>query len=204
MVDMRRFITALCMVGLVAACGSATSTTPSLSPSSTPTASPSALPSPSPSPSPTPSPSPLASPTPPPGFVCTDVAGGSVADSTVADVRVGQHEGYDRFVIEFGAGVPNYIVTRQQSTTFTRSPKGDQVTLEGSAGVLIVVHSVNNWIGYPGPTAFRPQYPYLRQALQVENYEGYQQWALGIQGTACLRVFTLASPSRLVVDIAAT
>ena len=105
----------------------------------------------------------------PAGFVCADVA------------------------IEFGARVPSYTVTHQPSATFTRSSKGDQVTLEGSAGVQI-----------SSPTTFHPQYPYLRQALQVENYEGYQQWALGIQGTPCLRVFTLASPARLVADIAAT
>jgi hypothetical protein len=77
------------------------------------------------------------------------------------------------------------------------------VTLEGTAGVRIVVHSVNNWTSYSGPTAFHPQYPYLRQAQQMENYEGYQQWGLGIQETPCLRVSTMASPSRLVVDIAA-
>lgn len=118
-------------------------------------------------------------------------------------VRVGQQAGYDRFVIEFAGSVPSYTVTRQPNATFTRSPKGDQVTLEGNAGVLIVIHSVNNWIGYSGPTAFHPQYEYLRQALQVENFEGYQQWALGIQGSPCLRVSLLTSPNRLVVDIAA-
>jgi hypothetical protein len=107
-------------------------------------------------------------------------------------------------VIEFGGDVPSYGVTLQQSAIFTRSPKGDQVTLEGNAGVLIALHSVYNWSTYTGPTAFHPQYPYLRQALLVESFEGYQQWALGIQGTPCLRVAVYASPSRLVVDMAAS
>jgi len=70
--------------------------------------------------------------------------------------------------------------------------------------VTVTMPSVNNWASYSGPTEFHPQYPVLRQALQVQNYEGYQTWALGIQGTACLRILTLASPSRLVVDMAAT
>jgi hypothetical protein len=120
----------------------------------------------------------------------------------VLAVRVGQHPGYDRIVIEFGNGVPIYSVTRQPNATFTRSPRGDQVTLDGTAGVLIVVHTVTNWTSYSGPTAFRPGYLYLSQALLIENYEGYQQWALGIQGTPALRVFALSSPSRLVVDVA--
>ena len=70
--------------------------------------------------------------------------------------------------------------------------------------MTITMHSVNNWTSYSGPTEFHPQYRFLRQAQQVQNYEGYQTWALGIQGTACLRILTLAAPSRLVVDIAAT
>jgi hypothetical protein len=121
----------------------------------------------------------------------------------VSAVRVGQHDGYDRFVIEFAGGVPHYTVTPQSSATFTRSPKGDQVTLEGTSGVVITVHSVINWTAYSGPTALLPGYPYLRQAQLVENFEGYQQWALGIKGTACVRVVIYASPNRLVVDVTA-
>jgi hypothetical protein len=139
----------------------------------------------------------------PAGFVASDFSGGQVAGSDVTAVRVGQHDGYDRITIEFSGGVPTYTVTRQSGATFTRSPRGDQVTLQGTAGVLIVVHSVTNWTAYSGPTAFHSGYPYMREARQVENYEGYQQWALGIQGTPYLRVFTMGSPSRLVVDVSA-
>jgi len=194
---------ALTVLGLVAACGSAPVATSSPVPQASATPSPSPTESPSPSPSPFPTPSPLPSPTPPAGFYLADSSGGSVASSPVVAVRVGQHPGYDRIVIEFASGVPNYAVTRQSTSVFTRSPRGDQVTLEGNAGVLIVIQSVSNWTSYAGSTAFHPGYPYLRQALLVENFEGHQQWALGIQGTPALRVFTLSSPSRLVVDVSA-
>jgi len=138
-----------------------------------------------------------------PGFTCADSAGGSVTDSTVVDVSVGHHEDYDRFVIELGGGVPSYAVARLQSPTVeSGGGRGGKVTLEGTTSVTITMHSVNNWTSYSGPTEFHPQYPLLRQVQLVQNYEGYQTWALGIQGTACLRIFTLASPSRLVVDIA--
>lgn len=138
-----------------------------------------------------------------PGFKCADSAGGSVTDSTVVDASVGRHEGYDRFVIGFGGGVPSYEVARLQNPTVeSGGGRGGKVTLDGTTAVTITMHSVNNWASYSGPTEFHPQYPFLRQAQQVQNYEGYQTWALGIQGTACLRIVTLASPSRLVVDIA--
>lgn len=190
---MKRLIGSLVMVVLISACGSTPSAGTSPSPGTSPSAGPSAQASATPA----------ASPTAPAGFVLTSVTGGSVATSTVSAVRVGQHEGYDRFVIEFGGGVPQYTVTPQSTPIFTRSPKDEQVTLEGASGVLITVHSVINWTSYSGPAAFHPGYPFLRQAQLVENYEGYQQWALGISGTACVRVVVYTAPNRLVVDVTA-
>jgi hypothetical protein len=161
--------------------------------------------------SPLPSPSPITTPTPrptlqlPPGFSCADASGGSEQmGSGVVSVRVGQHDGYDRLVIEFDGAIPSYTVRRQSGTTFTESPRDRAVTLSGTNGVLVVIHPIFNWMSYRGPFAFQPNFPVLREARQMENFEGYQHWALGIQGTPCLRVTTLSAPSRLVVDVAAT
>ncbi len=172
---MNRFILVAAMIGLVVACGSTT---------------PVAVSSPSPQPSPTSS------------FAQANFSGGSVATSQVAAVRIGRHDGYDRFVIEFSGGIPSYTVTRQTSATFTRSPKGDVVTLDGSAGVVVTVQSITNWTGYTGDTSFKPGYPCMREALMIQNFEGVQQWGIGVGGTPALRVFTMTAPDRLVVDIA--
>jgi hypothetical protein len=119
----------------------------------------------------------------------------------VVAVRVGQHEGYDRFVIEFDGAVPSYAVTRQGSPEFTLSPRDELVRLEGTSGVLVRAQ-MTDWTGYRAATAFHPRYPYLREARLVENFEGVLQWSLGVQGRPCLRVFTLTGPDRLVVDVA--
>jgi hypothetical protein len=201
------FIVATMSAIVLAGCGSTTGTfvasspTPSASASSSPTAT--ATPTPSSSPSNTPTPEPTSAL--PAGFTCADASGGSEqTGSSVVAVRVGQHDGYDRLVIEFSGPIPGYKVQRRNGTAFTQSPRGQTVTLRGTNGVLVVLHPILNWTSYAGPTAFQPDYPVLREARQVENFEGYQQWALGIQGTPCLRVATLTSPSRLVVDVAAT
>lgn len=190
---MKKLIFLAALIGLVSACGT-TAPVATNSPSPQPSLSPSAVASPSPRSS--------ASPTLPAGFALSDFSGGAVASSNVSAVRVGQHDGYDRFVIEFAGGVPTYTVTRQSTATFTRTPKGDTVTLQGSAGVLITVQMVSNWTSLTVPASFKPGYPGLREALMVQNFEGVHQWALGIDGTPALRVFTLDSPSRLVVDVA--
>ena len=125
-----------------------------------------------------------------------------MASSQLATVRIGQHAGYDSFVIEFSGGIPSYTVVRQANATFTTSPKGDEVTIEGSAGVVITVRIITNWIGYTSPASFKPGYPYMREALMIQNFEGVQQWGIGTVGTPALRVFTMTAPDRLVVDIA--
>jgi hypothetical protein len=194
---------ALALVG----CGGTATTSASSSPTATnsASASPAATATPQESPSPTATAAPQPTSQLPAGFTCADASGGSEqAGSNVVGVRIGQHDGYDRLVIEFSGAIPSYKAQLRSGTSFTESPRGQTVTLSGTNGVLVVVHPVFNWTSYSGPVAFKPDFPILREARQIENFEGYQQWAFGIQGTPCLRVTTLASPSRLVVDVATT
>ncbi len=186
---------------LAAACGASTSTgaaptptAPSPSASAAPTSSPAATPIPEPTPSPSAAPA---------GFVCTDMSGGTGSRSGVTAIRIASHPGYDRFVIQFGGPVPDYKVTRQATSTFTLSPKGEQVTLLGGAGVLAQLQPVPV-PGYSGRTDFQTGLAMIREARLVQDFEGIQQWGLGIQGTPCLRVFTLGSPDRLVIDVSAS
>jgi hypothetical protein len=139
-----------------------------------------------------------------PAFQCADASGAGTggAITPVSDVRVGAQQGFDRFVLQFGSAIPTYTVKRQSNATFVNSPRGDQVTLAGTAGVLVTVRPID-WTSYRGATQFKPGYTYLKEARQVQNFEGVQQWGLGVQGTPCLRVFTLTSPMRLVVDVQA-
>jgi len=195
------FIIALSFSAVLVGCGP-TSTLGSSSP--TPATSVFSSPTATASPASSSSPVATATPQPPPGFTCADASGGSEqTGSDVVGVCVGQHDGYDRLVIEFSDSIPSYSVQRRSGASFTGSPRGQVVTLGGTNGVLVVVHPIFNWTSYSGPTAFKPDYPVLREARLVENFEGYQQWALGIQGTPCLRVTILTAPPRLVVDIAA-
>lgn len=102
--------------------------------------------------------------------------------------------------MEFSGAVPSYSVTPQPSSQFTLTPKGGTVTLEGTNGVLVTVQHID-WTSYTGPTSLRPEFTDLREARLVQNFEGVQQWGLGIAGVVAVRVFTLSSPARLVVDV---
>ena len=170
-------------------------------------------PTPAASASPSPSPSPSASPSVPPDsslppFVCASSA--PITSSTpplsayIDALRTGTHLGYDRLTVEFQNGQPGSIELRPQSgTTFMTSPKGDQVTLAGKNGILVVVHGADLHTAYSGSTDIKTGYATLVEVRQVEDFEGVVQLALGVSGATCYRAFILTNPTRLVIDIQA-
>ena len=116
-------------------------------------------------------------------------------------VRVGTHTGYDRITIEFQNGLPGDIhIATQDNATFTQGASGRQVVLQGSAGLLVSMHGADEYTHYTGPVDFKTNYPVLLESQQVEDFEGYVQWGLGLSRSACYRAFVLQSPDRLVID----
>jgi hypothetical protein len=139
----------------------------------TPTSSPSAAATTTPSVTP----SPLASPTPPdsnlPAFVCA----GPV--SLAGTVDMSPHDG----------------------TTFTQGASGQRVTLQGTTGLLVIIHGADEHTAYSGSTDIKPAYSVLVELRQVEDFEGTVQWGFGLSKAACYRAFFLTNPARLVIDI---
>jgi len=151
------------------------------------------------------SPPPVTPPTPPgnnlPAFACKDASGGVQASVHLSAVRVGQQQGFDRFVIEFDSVVPAYSVKRQAKPVFTQSPSGQQVTLSGTAGILVLLRSTTGATTYSGQLDFsQVGFPVLKEARELEDFEGTVSWGLGLGSAACMRVFTLKDPARLVID----
>jgi hypothetical protein len=138
-----------------------------------------------------------------PGFTCGTQSGGS--DSVFAPitaVRVGHHLGYDRFVVEFtGSFVPGYRAIPKSSAIFYFDPTGLPVTLEGTAGIKLVLHSTSMQGTYSGLSDFDPEFPQLAEARSIGDFEGFVTWGLGLERQSCKRIFTLGSPARLVVDV---
>jgi hypothetical protein len=168
----------------------------------------------SPAPTPAPSggaPSPGVSPIASPGsglaaFSCAATSGGDAAMPTpplgVTAVRVGAQGGYDRFVIELNGPVPRFAVGPQSSARFVRDASGQPVTLRGSAGLVVRLQGAQAHGTYSGPVDLRPTgTAVIQEASQIGDFEGVVTWGLGLSRAACFRVFTLTSPSRLIVDV---
>ena len=170
--------------------------TPSESPSDSSSASASATESPSPTPA----------PDGPPFPDSTDPQTAEPSgewDLQLVDVRVGEHDGFDRVVLELsGTATPGWGVAW-----------GDEAVAEGSGEVVPVggdrVLTISaSGTAMPEPGSYEvPQR--LRPAGDIAEvhvngwFEGYTQVFAGIDGDERpFRVFTLTGPTRLVVDVA--
>jgi hypothetical protein len=170
--------------------------------------------SPTPSASLSPSPIPSAQPTPPdsslPAFTCNSSTGFLAKPTTPASppvayidmIRTGTHTGYDRITIEFQNGMPaSGDVNPQSNATFTQGASGQQVSLRGTAGILLTIQGADEHTDYSGPIDFKTGYPVLLEAGQVQDFEGTVEWGFGLSKSACYRAFFLTNPTRLVIDI---
>ena len=136
-----------------------------------------------------------------PAFSCSDSGGGATSVANLTAARLDEQPGFDRFVLQFDLRVPSYTVKRQAKPVFSLGASGTSITLSGTAGVLVRVHSATGNGTFTGPTDItHTEYLVLREARQTEDFEGYLSWGLGLTHAACFRTFTLADPPRLVVD----
>jgi len=128
------------------------------------------------------------------------------------DIRTGAHSCYERIVIELAdstiptpGGMPGWWV-RYADGPITLGQTDDQfVEVLGEATLLI---SMNAWMpsmdgeGWVGSTDIFPtNVTHVLELRQIDNWEGQNTWAVGIDTERPFRVFTLASPTRLVVDV---
>ena len=150
------------------------------------------------------SPSPTVSPDA--AFMCTAssaIMTNPPQTAFIDDVRYGSHTGYDRVTIEFQNGQPSNIEIRPQTnTTFTRSPRGDNVKLLGKNGILVIIRGADAHTSYNKSRDFKTGYKTgLMELYQLEDNEGQVSWGLGFSTTPCYRTSVLPSPTRLVIDI---
>lgn len=152
---------------------------------------------------------PVTPPTPPetnlPAFACANTGGGKTGVANTVTARVGETQNFDRFVLQFDSIVPTYTVIRQPKPVFPMGASGQTVTLSGTFGVLVTVHSATGATTFTGSTDFvNANYAVLQEARQTQDFEGYVSWGLGLSRGACMRTFTLDDPARLVVDFDTT
>ncbi len=120
----------------------------------------------------------------------------------VTAVRTARHPecGYDRLVLDFSGPVPGYAI--RYVSTITADPSGRTVVIPGRRYLLIVVREAQAHTAAGVPTVTRltqvPGYPVLASWALAGDFEGVVTLAVGLTGTARVRVGEL--PGRLYFD----
>jgi hypothetical protein len=130
---------------------------------------------------------------------------GSTGRAQITDVRVGEHDGYDRIVFEFDGGIPQW--TLQKATKpYTQDPSGLPMDVQGDAAWLLTLQG-GTGVGpdgsqtYTGGTDFVRDYAKLVELVESGDFEAVSTWYVGMTADSCARVLLLDDPARLVVDI---
>jgi hypothetical protein len=127
--------------------------------------------------------------------------------SELTGVRAGQHDCYDRLVLDVTGAtrVGSYRV--EYVSAVHREGSGAVVPLSGGAFLQISV-GVNNTVSPPansGNVVDVSGFRTFRQVAAAGSFEGYTSEGLGVRARLPFRVFTLAGPGntvRLVIDVA--
>jgi hypothetical protein len=128
------------------------------------------------------------------------------ASVTVADVRIGRHDGFDRVVFELGGtGTPGWDVRYVDQATSQGS--GNPVDVAGDAVLRVGITGA----GYPyetGVEEFSGPNPLavagtevVREAVFDATYEGTTVAFVGTSVQAPFRVYALENPRRVVVEV---
>jgi hypothetical protein len=130
---------------------------------------------------------------------------GEAVHSQLVDVRVGEHDGYDRVVFEFDNGIPEYVLSGAEPP-YTQDPSGLPMDVEGSAVLHLSLIGGTRWdteyeATYDGPLSFEPSFDRLVQLVEAGDFEAVSSWYIGLSGDECVRVLALDAPDRLVIDI---
>lgn len=119
-------------------------------------------------------------------------------------LRVGDHEGFDRVVLEMtGAGTPGWHVAYVPEAI--ADGRGDRLDIDGDAVLEVRVSGTRypeeGEEHYDGPMELDGE-DVIEEVRYVGTFEGLTQLFIGVDdGPQQFRVFALAEPARLVIDI---
>jgi hypothetical protein len=139
-------------------------------------------------------------------------AAGDLSTAPLLDLRTGQHDCYDRVVLDFGGPASGYRV--QYADNVLSQGQGAVLSVAGGAkldvtllepannvntGAVTFAHAVGDHLANVAGDRT------LRDAVYGGSFEGYTTVGIGVRARLPFRVLTLAGPgghSRIVIDIA--
>lgn len=126
----------------------------------------------------------------------------SADELTLSGARLGTHAGFDRFVLEFAEAdaAARGLVARLSPDHV--SHVSDVVGDDGSSADYLKVEVTDaHPFVHPVPNRLTGNGPIIKSAFNYGEAAGTTDWLLTLNDHADYKVFTLANPTRLVVDV---
>ena len=120
-------------------------------------------------------------------------------------IRAGSHPTYDRVVLDISGKAPGYRV--RYVPVLTQDGSGFPVAVRGNARLQIVLTPTRAHTETSGASTLRTParkrwfLPQVKETVLVGDFEGYVSVGVGLAAKKPFRVFTLSSPTRIVVDV---
>jgi hypothetical protein len=125
---------------------------------------------------------------------------------SATNLRFGVHEGYDRLVLDLsGDGDPGWRA--EYVDTPTGQASGEPVDIDGNAFLAIHIQGMiypgePGSVPYTGPDTITPTSGgVIRQVVVGSVFEGTQEIFVGLESEEPFRVYLLADPTRIVLDV---
>ncbi|GDY30578.1 AMIN-like domain-containing (lipo)protein [Gandjariella thermophila] len=123
----------------------------------------------------------------------------------LTNIRVGRHDSYDRVVLDLCGNRPatSYRFVAQ----LTADPSGRPVLIPGNVFLAVTARpaAAHNDAGnptYTGPRTFTtPSLTNVRAVALTGDFEAVLSVGLGVDHASWVHVFTLGSPTRVVIDV---
>ena len=123
--------------------------------------------------------------------------------TTLVAIRAAHHPGYDRLVFEFRGRLPVQRSVRYVSQVIG-DPSGRVVSVAGNAKLLVrfvaLGHNSRGQVTY-GPLRRTYALPEVIQVANAGDFEAVLSFGVGVAKREPFHVFTLSSPSRVVIDV---
>jgi hypothetical protein len=123
----------------------------------------------------------------------------------LTDIRVGRHDTYDRIVLDLCGASPS--VNHQFVDQLVEDGSGRPVVIPGNVFLQVTAqpaaaHDDAGNPTYTGPRQFTtPSLANVRAVALTGDFEGVLSVGLGMDHRSWVNVFTLNSPTRVVIDV---
>jgi len=124
---------------------------------------------------------------------------------TLRGLRVAQQNGFDRLVLDFGAGAAPGWHVEYVDGPVAQCGSGQVVRVAGDAKLLVRLRTAQAHDDAGAPTVRQRDLPLtlpvMKQLVMTCDFEGDVEIVLGLDSRQPYRVMELQSPNRLVIDL---